>query len=99
MAERAASPNVVQTLSINGFDPNRTPTLGDLLSVRERSSSVFAGRCHAGAPGRVMGGQVAAKALAAAGRTVDADRTAHSLHGYFLREGRPDQDIDRKSVV
>ncbi|MFD9014794.1 acyl-CoA thioesterase [Streptomyces sp. NPDC059558] len=36
---------------------------------------------------RVFGGQVAAQALVAAGRTVPADRTAHSLHSYFLRTG------------
>ncbi|MFC4614112.1 acyl-CoA thioesterase [Cellulomonas algicola] len=37
--------------------------------------------------GRVFGGQVLAQALLAAGRTVDADRLPHSLHGYFLRAG------------
>jgi acyl-CoA thioesterase-2 len=35
---------------------------------------------------RVFGGQVIGQALVAASRTVD-DRPAHSLHGYFLREG------------
>jgi acyl-CoA thioesterase II len=35
----------------------------------------------------LYGGQVAAQALLAAGRTVGADRTPHSLHGYFLRGG------------
>ena len=38
---------------------------------------------------RVFGGQVAAQALVAAGRTVDADRPVHSLHAYFLRPGDP----------
>ncbi len=37
---------------------------------------------------RVFGGQVAAQALMAAGRTVDAGRP-HSLHAYFLRPGDP----------
>jgi acyl-CoA thioesterase-2 len=36
---------------------------------------------------RVFGGQVAAQALVAAGRTVDPSRTVHSLHGYFVRPG------------
>lgn len=36
---------------------------------------------------RVYGGQVIGQALVAASRTVDADRPAHSLHGYFLRAG------------
>ncbi len=37
---------------------------------------------------RVFGGQVAAQALVAAGRTVE-DRGLHSLHAYFLRPGDP----------
>ncbi|MEM9743974.1 MAG: acyl-CoA thioesterase II [Pseudomonadota bacterium] len=36
---------------------------------------------------RVYGGQVLGQALVAASRTVPEDRTAHSLHGYFLRPG------------
>lgn len=37
---------------------------------------------------RLYGGQVAAQALLAAGRTVEDGRHPHSLHGYFLRSGR-----------
>src|SRR5260370_36348207 len=37
----------------------------------------------------VFGGQVAAQALIAAGRTVDPDRPVHSLHAYFLRPRDP----------
>ncbi len=36
---------------------------------------------------RVYGGQVIGQALVAASRTVEHDRSAHSLHGYFLRAG------------
>ena len=36
---------------------------------------------------RVYGGQVLGQALVAASRTVPEDRSAHSLHGYFLRPG------------
>jgi len=36
---------------------------------------------------RVFGGQVAAQALMAACRSVDDDRSVHSLHAYFLRGG------------
>lgn len=36
---------------------------------------------------RVYGGQVIGQALVAASRTVDPERHAHSLHGYFLRAG------------
>jgi acyl-CoA thioesterase-2 len=53
----------------------------------------------------LYGGQVAAQALLAAGRTVPAGRLPHSLHGYFLRSGdaaRPtvfevDRDHDGRS--
>ncbi len=38
---------------------------------------------------RVFGGQVIGQALVAALRTVEKDRTAHSLHGYFIRPGDP----------
>ncbi len=44
--------------------------------------------------GRVFGGQVLAQALVAAGTTVDDDRAMHSMHGYFLRPGDVNQDID-----
>jgi acyl-CoA thioesterase II len=46
-----------------------------------RSTFVFAD------PYRLYGGQVAAQALIAAGRTVDPERPPHSLHGYFLSSG------------
>ncbi len=36
---------------------------------------------------RVYGGQVIGQALVAASRTVPDERSAHSLHGYFLRAG------------
>lgn len=42
---------------------------------------------------RVYGGQVMAQALLAATATVDDDRPAHSLHGYFLRPGDDTQPI------
>jgi len=41
---------------------------------------------------RVFGGQVIGQALVAACRTVE-DRTAHSLHAYFLRAGDPSVPI------
>jgi acyl-CoA thioesterase-2 len=53
----------------------------------------------------LYGGQVAAQALLAAGRTVEDGRLPHSLHGYFLRAGdaahptefRVDRDRDGRS--
>jgi acyl-CoA thioesterase-2 len=43
--------------------------------------------------GRLFGGIVAAQSVIAAGRTVTAERSLHSLHGYFLRPGRHDVPI------
>jgi acyl-CoA thioesterase-2 len=63
-------------------------TLVDLLRLEDIERDIFRGTCHAGAPLRAFGGQVAAQALVAAGRTVDRDRHVHSLHGYFVRPGR-----------
>lgn len=59
------------------------------LTLEQVDRDIFTGRCHAGAPQRAFGGQVAAQSLVAAGLTVeDPDRVVHSLHGYFLRPGR-----------
>ena len=65
----------------------------ELLRIEELDENLFRGRCHAGAPMRAFGGQVAAQALTAAGRTVDTARAVHSLHGYFLRPGDPTRPI------
>jgi acyl-CoA thioesterase II len=43
--------------------------------------------------GRIFGGQVAAQSVVAAMRTVAADRSVHSMHGYFLRPGDAAQPI------
>ena len=63
--------------------------LVSMLSLSREDADVFRGRCHAGAPLRAFGGQVAAQALTAAGQTIDAERPPNSLHGYFLRAGDP----------
>ncbi|GAA1958501.1 acyl-CoA thioesterase II [Nocardioides panacihumi] len=105
MTDHVVCPDIAPTSPVksaesNAAEPNGPVSLADLVAVRPHRDEVFHGWCHAGAPGRVMGGQVAAQALAAAGATVDADRVAHSLHGYFLREGRPDRAIEyRVSTV
>lgn len=44
-------------------------------------------------PARIFGGQVLAQSLSAAFSTVDSDRIAHSMHGYFLRPGDPAKQI------
>jgi acyl-CoA thioesterase II len=43
--------------------------------------------------GRVFGGQVLAQSLVAAMHTVPAERTIHSMHGYFLRPGDVEHPI------
>ncbi len=71
----------------------RRPEFTGLLTLESVDRDIFRGACHAGAPMRAFGGQVAAQAQVAAGRTVEDDRRIHSLHGYFLRPGRTDASI------
>ncbi|MEU0741824.1 acyl-CoA thioesterase II [Streptomyces sp. NPDC006134] len=68
-------------------------SLLDLLDLERIEQDIFRGRSRSAVVPRVFGGQVAAQALVAAGRTVPADRHAHSLHAYFLRPGDPDAPI------
>ncbi|MCS0605337.1 acyl-CoA thioesterase II [Streptomyces sp. LP11] len=65
----------------------------DLLDLERIEEDIFRGRSRSAVVPRVFGGQVAAQALVAAGRTVPADRPAHSLHAYFLRPGDPGAPI------
>ncbi|RSS38968.1 acyl-CoA thioesterase II [Streptomyces sp. WAC08241] len=65
----------------------------DLLDLEPIERDIFRGRSRSALVPRVFGGQVAAQALVAAGRTVPADRLAHSLHAYFLRPGDPGAPI------
>ncbi|MEU3028202.1 acyl-CoA thioesterase II [Streptomyces incarnatus] len=65
----------------------------DLLDLEQIEEDIFRGRSRSAVVPRVFGGQVAAQALVAAGRTVPADRPAHSLHAYFLRPGDPGAPI------
>ncbi|MFG2568716.1 acyl-CoA thioesterase [Streptomyces sp. NPDC048567] len=81
-------------------------SLLDLLDLERIEQDIFRGTSRSAVVPRVFGGQVAAQALVAAGRTVPADRspssrmdssrggpTAHSLHAYFLRMGDPGAPI------
>ncbi|HTW18622.1 MAG TPA: acyl-CoA thioesterase II [Mycobacteriales bacterium] len=67
-------------------DPSELLTILDLEPLEV---NIFRGRSPDENVQRVFGGQVAAQALVAAGRTVPADRFVHSLHAYFLRPGDP----------
>ncbi|GGX86443.1 acyl-CoA thioesterase II [Streptomyces anandii] len=68
-------------------------SLLDLLDLERIEQDIFRGRSRSAVVPRVFGGQVAAQALVAAGRTVPGDRLAHSLHAYFLRPGDPGAPI------
>lgn len=60
----------------------------DLLDIEQIDVNLFRGVSPKEGWQRVYGGQVLGQALVAASRTVEDDaRTAHSLHGYFLRPG------------
>jgi len=59
----------------------------DLLELEPIEHNIYRGQNRDLATGRVFGGQVFAQALVAAQRTVPDGRHAHSVHGYFLREG------------
>ncbi|MET9545167.1 acyl-CoA thioesterase II [Streptomyces sp. NPDC006627] len=78
----------------------------DLLDLEQIEEDIFRGVSRSALVPRVFGGQVAAQALVAAGRTVPDDRSpssrlrssgggphAHSLHAYFLRPGDPGAPI------
>jgi acyl-CoA thioesterase-2 len=65
----------------------------DLLDLEQIEENIFRGQSRSAVVPRVFGGQVAAQALVAAGRTVPEDRLAHSLHAYFLRAGDPGAPI------
>ena len=65
----------------------------DLLDLETLEVNLYRGFSPDEQRLRVFGGQVAAQALIAAGRTVGdgrgRDRPVHSLHAYFLRPGDP----------
>jgi acyl-CoA thioesterase-2 len=68
--------------------------LVELLNLSQVDEMRFTGQNPPLGPMRVYGGQVAAQALVAAGRTVDPKRLVHSLHGYFVRGGDPSEPIE-----
>ena len=68
--------------------------IASLLRVLDLSGSdarttedIFVGQSQPMPHGRVYGGQVLAQSIVAAQRTVEPERTPHSMHGYFLRPG------------
>ncbi|MFE7415771.1 acyl-CoA thioesterase [Rhodococcus sp. NPDC057529] len=65
----------------------------EVLHLDNPHPNTYHGVCAAGGRGRAYGGHIAAHAVLAAHRTVDPERAVHSLHGYFLSMGRPDEQV------
>ena len=61
-------------------DVSAVEDLLSLLDLETLDEDLYRGAQPPSARARVYGGQVAAQALVAAGRTVPGDRHAHSLH-------------------
>lgn len=75
------------TLSAKLFTMSKSlDELIEILDLEQIELNIFRGRSPEDKRKRVFGGQVAAQALMAAGRSVEAGRV-HSLHAYFLRPG------------
>jgi acyl-CoA thioesterase-2 len=73
--------------------PQSTEELLALLDLEQVEDGLYRGRQPETSLQRVFGGQVASQALVAAARTVEPDRSVHSLHAYFLRAGDPSVPI------
>lgn len=69
--------------------PSALDLLVELLDLEQLEHNLFRGSSPKYGWQRVYGGQVLGQALVAAGRTVESDRLAHSLHAYFLIGGDP----------
>jgi acyl-CoA thioesterase-2 len=67
--------------------------LVDLLDLERLETNLFRGTSPQIGWQRVYGGQVLGQALVAAGRTVEEERVAHSMHAYFLIGGDPKHPI------
>lgn len=69
-----------------------------LLDVEKIEENLYRGRNDPNTP-HVFGGQVLAQGIASAFRTIEAGRSLHSIHAYFLRPGDWNQpvlyDVDR----
>jgi acyl-CoA thioesterase II len=69
-------------------------TLASLLALLPGGEDRWTVPAPGSGPQRLFGGQVAAQSLAAACATVPGDRSPHSLHGYFVRQGWPDSPLE-----
>ena len=69
--------------------PSAVKDLLDILDLEPLEVNLFRGRSPQTGWQRVYGGQVIGQALVAAVRTVDASRSPHSMHAYFILPGDP----------
>ena len=70
------------------------PSLSQVTDIERIDRDLYRGEPMDSKLLRTYGGQIACQTLTAAVRTVEDDRSVHSLHGYFLRAGDP-----KKSTV
>ncbi|MGP4020166.1 acyl-CoA thioesterase [Saccharopolyspora sp. 5N708] len=70
------------------------PRLSDLLDLAEPSPNRFLGRTQPVPRHRLFGGLLLAQSIAAAGRTVPADRPVHSMHALFVRAADPAEAVE-----
>lgn len=66
-------------------------SIEDILELERIENDIYRGRTFPSRLPRTFGGQVAGQALVAAVRTVAPEFRVHSLHGYFLRPGNPNE--------
>jgi acyl-CoA thioesterase II len=59
----------------------------DVLELEPFEHNIYRGQNRDIGTGRIYGGQVLAQSVVAASRTVDDDRSIHSIHGYFILPG------------
>ncbi|GGK40164.1 acyl-CoA thioesterase [Nocardia camponoti] len=66
-------------------------TIEEALAIERLERDIFRGASTESQLPRTFGGQVAGQALISAVRTVDPGFAVHSLHGYFIRSGNPEE--------
>jgi acyl-CoA thioesterase-2 len=66
-------------------------SIEDILELERIENDIFRGRTFPSMLHRTFGGQVAGQALVSAVNTVGEDYRVHSLHGYFIRPGNPNE--------
>lgn len=63
----------------------------EILTLEQLEKDIFRGNVTPSNLRRTFGGQVAGQSLVSAVRTVEPEYLVHSLHGYFLRPGNPNE--------